>query len=98
MTERKIIFPILYMIFLCMFITACTDKYSNTELDEDSKVSKIEQSETETSETETVSKADKGFEKPIDKSKRKQLKEDLTIALDDFLISDISCVAMRLGT
>ena len=49
MTERKIIFPILYMIFLCMFITACTDKYSNTELDEDSKGSKIEQAETETS-------------------------------------------------
>ncbi len=98
MTERKIIFPILYMMFFFMFITACTDKYNNTELEEGSKVSKIEKSETETSETETVSKADKGFEKPIDKSKRKQLKEDLTIALDDFLISDISGVATRLGT
>ncbi len=102
--QRKKLCLIVCVLFLCILFTSCSNinnKLSTEEkLENTEKETKktVKESQKDSSEITKKTQDNKKTEKPINNSKRKELKEGLTEALDDFLIADISGVAMRIGS
>lgn len=102
--QRKKLCLIICVLFLCILFTSCSNinnKLSTEEkLENTEKETKktVKESQKDSSEITKKTQDNKKTEKPINNSKRKELKEGLTEALDDFLIADISGVAMRIGS